>query len=466
MEQRRGQNDARVPKKPHSIPTVSRVERDGRLVELVYEPEVERTRFAVWRNGESTLEDRITTSKQTVLVPFAPENSLIKHAVVLLPSEPTPYGTVAALVEEIEAFIHRYVDVSPVFERIAAYYVLLSWVYDAFNEVPYLRVRGNYGSGKTRFLLTVGAICCKPLFASGASTISPIFHALDSFRGTLVIDEADFRFSDEKAEMVKILNNGNVRGLPVLRSEVTPTKEFSPRAFNVFGPKIVATRGHYDDPALESRFLTEETSHTKMRSDVPISLPDAFHEEALALRNKLLRYRFESFSGAEIDKSAVDPDIEPRLNQILAPLLAVVEDKHHREAIKAFGRSCNQERLEDRGMATEAQVLEVIRDLLVNADHPDLALKDITALFCDRFGGHYDHKVTVRWVGSIVRKRLFLKPVKTRGVYVLPLGERPKLSRLLERYGVGDYAVDEPTFTWEPVEQDGDAPAPQQDIQM
>src|SRR5919204_69092 len=81
--------------------------------------------------------------------------------------------------------------------------------------------------------------CYKAFFASGASTVSPIFHTLDAFRGTLVVDEGDFRFSDEKADIVKILNNGNVRGIPVLRTLVTPQGEFNPKAFHVFGPKLV-----------------------------------------------------------------------------------------------------------------------------------------------------------------------------------------------------------------------------------
>ena len=88
-------------------------------------------------------------------------------------------------------------DVSPSFEKIATHYVLLSWVYDAFQELPYLRVRGDFGSGKTRALLTIGSLCYKPMFASGASTVSPLFRILDAFRGTLVMDESDFRFSDE-----------------------------------------------------------------------------------------------------------------------------------------------------------------------------------------------------------------------------------------------------------------------------
>jgi hypothetical protein len=150
---------------------------------------------------------------------------------------------------------------------VATYYVILTWLYDAFNELPYLRFRGDYGIGKTRALLILGSLCYKGFFASGASTVSPIFHTLDAFRGTLIFDEADFRFSDEKAEIVKILNNGNVQGLPVLRTMMNRQREFNPQAFHVFGPKIVATRGSYDDKGLESRFLTQEMGSRKLRHD-------------------------------------------------------------------------------------------------------------------------------------------------------------------------------------------------------
>src|SRR6202021_1047558 len=129
------------------------------------------------------------------------------------------------LLEEITAYIRRYVSLSDKAIGLSSAYVLLTWVYDAFNELPYLRFRGDYGTGKTRALLVVGSLCYKAFFASGASTVSPIFHTLDTFKGTLVFDEADFRFTDEKAELVKILNNGNAKGFAVLRTQVTPQKE-------------------------------------------------------------------------------------------------------------------------------------------------------------------------------------------------------------------------------------------------
>jgi hypothetical protein len=67
-------------------------------------------------------------------VPYSPGNNLIKNDVVLLSSEPQEYGSEAELVAEIQAYIHRYVDLSPQFERIASYYALFSWLYDGFND--------------------------------------------------------------------------------------------------------------------------------------------------------------------------------------------------------------------------------------------------------------------------------------------------------------------------------------------
>src|SRR3989454_5152262 len=212
-------------KKDTARPTVSTVLPDGSLVEMVYRPDENRTLFCVSKDGAFRYETNLLVSGQR-LVPYSPRNNLLTNEVVLFPSEPLEYDSEEKLIEEIRAFIHRYVDISPLFEQIASYYVLFSWVYDAFNELPYLRLRGDTGSGKTRFLLTVGSLCYKAIFASGASTVSPLFRILDSMRGTLIVDEGDFRFSDEKAELVKILNNGNGRGFPVLRSESVSGREF------------------------------------------------------------------------------------------------------------------------------------------------------------------------------------------------------------------------------------------------
>lgn len=423
----------------YTEPEVSRVLEDGTLIELVYDAADQSTGFVVADGDGWRMENQLRLKSGATLVPYSPRNNLIRSGAVLLPSRPVEYGTESELVASIQRFIHQLVGVSDRFERIATYYVLLSWVYDRFNELPYLRVRGDYGTGKTRFLLAVGSLCYKPIFASGASTVAPLFRALDAFRGTLIIDEADFRMSDEKAEIVKILNNGNMQGLPILRVEVSPQREFNPRAFQVFGPKLVATRSSYEDPALESRFITEDMRTQGLRPDIPISLPASTRGEALELRNKLLLYRLRNYTRVTLDPNLIDRSIEPRLSQILAPLLSVSNDEAFRRDVLELARDYDRDLRRDRGTAIEVQVLSVIRRILSTGSSGVVSIKDIA----DRLAEEepLDHPfVSAKSVGVVVRRRLGLTTQKSRGVFVIPASERTRLERLFERFGVSEEA--------------------------
>jgi hypothetical protein len=417
------------------IPTVSAVLDTGEIVEMIYRREERRTAFVVGRDGTYQEEAFVDLPGGARIVPYRAENNLLRHDVVLLPSHPEEYGSEEKLLGEVRSFIHRYVDLTPTFEEIASYYVLFTWIYDAFNELPYLRVRGDFGSGKSRFLLTVGSLCYKPIFASGASTVSPIFRIIDAFGGTLVIDEGDFRASDEKAEITKILNNGNARGFPVLRSEqVGQRKEFDPRAYAVFGPKLIATRGFFEDRALESRCITEDLGDRPLRGDIPLNLPATFQDEALALRNRLLHYRMRDRGKARDLAGTIDRSLEPRLAQIFAPLLSTIEDPATREKLGLLARRYQRELVADRGMDMEAQLLEVIRDL--SAEGAEVSVKEIAAAFSIRYGADYDRPVTPKRVGMLLRRKLGLVPEKSHGVYVVALADQTKLKRLYEKYGI------------------------------
>ncbi len=419
--------------KQKRVPTVSAALADSRLVEMVMHAGV--TALAVWDGHAADLVSEVPLPDGRLLVPYSPQNNLLAHGVVKLPSGPEEYGTEADLVAAVRSFLHRYVDVTPSFERIAAYYVLLTWVYDAFNELPYLRVRGEPGTGKTRFLLTVGYVCYKPIFASGASTVSPLFRIMDAMGGTLVIDESDFRLSDEKAEVVKILNNGNVRGFPVLRTEqVHGSKEFNPRAYHVFGPKIIATRGFFDDKALESRFISEQMSTDQLRDDIPISLPAAHEEEALQLRNKLLLYRFRNLRHVHTG-GPDDPSLSPRLRQVFAPLLSLVLDEETKQDLLVVARRYEADLAADRGLEVDASLLGVVSELEGELGRPP-SLQELALRFEVRHGAEHAG-LTVRRIGWILRKRFGVLTVKSNGIYIIAPEEQAKLSRLYVRYGVG-----------------------------
>jgi hypothetical protein len=426
-----------------SIPTISRGLPDGTLVELVYNREERTTALAVFRpEGRVSVEPFLDLASDERLVPYSASNNLITTGCVLLPSTVGEFPGKAALVEEVRSFIHRYVDLSPVFEEIATHYVLLTWVYDAFNELGYLRFRGDYGTGKTRALLTVGSLCYKPFFASGASTVSPIFHVLDAFAGTLVLDEADLRFSDATAELSKILNNGTMVGLPVLRTMTNRHRELNPRAFRVFGPKLVAMRELFADRALESRFLTEETGARKLRPDVPIQLPPDLAREALALRNKLLAWRFAARFTVGPDPRRLVPGIEPRLNQTALALLSLVDDPTLRARIgdELVGEEARV--LQERASSSDAAMLIAVQEAFNLSQTGDAAVAMITDIFNRRVGAEHAPPASNKRVGGILRQRLRLTTVKSHGVYVVPRTERQKVATLAVRFGVAQSPPD------------------------
>jgi hypothetical protein len=435
-------SNGRTEQGDRAVPTISAVVDRSTLIELIYDPFDKRTTLAVFENGAYRLANSVTTKTGERLVPYRADNTLIKHNVVLFPSEPDDYGSTAELIAEIRGYIHRYADLSEHFEIIAAHYALFSWVYDRFSELPYVRLRGGFGTGKTRFLLTVGSICRTPIFASGASSVAPLFHMLDRFGGTLLLDEADFRFSDAKADIAKILNNGNAKGFPVLRCESKDGKEFNPRAFQVFGPKLIGMRGYFEDQALESRCLTEVTGSRPLCTGIPVNLPEEQRWEALRLRNKLLMFRFRNYHRFDGCEAALDADLEPRLNQILSPLATVMEDERARNALRVIARESHEGLESERSAGLEAQLLIVLRLLAETARKSGIAVKQVTEIFNRSFGKDYPRKATAKWIGGVIRKRLNLRTEKSHGVFVVAPAEQAKLTLLYPRYGVTDEDVD------------------------
>lgn len=407
----------------------------GAIYEMVYDPEKYKTYFFGFdqsKNSFSLLEEIDINGRR--FRPLPPDNNLVDRGVILFPSKATEYKDEEEILFDIQKFIHKYVDVSEAFEPIATYYVLFTWLYDRFNEVPYLRALGDFGSGKSRFLQTIGSLCYKPIFTGGATTSSPIFRMIDMVKGTLILDEADFRFSDMTSDVVKILNTGYQKGTPVLRSEGKGI--FEVKAFDVFCPKIIASRETYTDKALESRFLIEEMGAGKLRSDIPRTLDINFYEEALRIRNKLLMWRLKNyFEPIEINSEIIE-GIHPRLNQIAIPLLSIIKDKRIRNNLRDFVVKYNGELVTDRGFTLESDLIFAILKIERKTEAKEITVKQITDEINKEIESN-NEKLQARKVGFCLRKKLQLKPHKTRKGFVLSLKEnKDKLDMWKERFGI------------------------------
>ena len=299
-----------------------------------------------------------------LLVATSASDSLAGN-IVHFASDFARYCDLQELFKQTKSFINKYLELPRHYDDISALYVLLSWVYEFAPSLPYLRVLGDWGSGKTRFLQVVGSVCFRPIFASGAATPSPIFRILDQYRGTLVLDEADFKDSSHWTDMVKILNNGYRPGFPVLRSDKVNGK-WRPRGYQVFGPKLIATRFRFADEALESRCLTASML-TLTRRDIPRVLPASFQDEIDSLRSKLLTFRLHNLfklKGGDFSNDLLEPDLQPRLQEILIPLKVLASsDQYLSDTLSTFIKSQQESLYCRRRESNDGRVLAAIIQL-------------------------------------------------------------------------------------------------------
>ncbi|MBU2534492.1 MAG: hypothetical protein KKB37_17265 [Alphaproteobacteria bacterium] len=372
---------------------------------------------------------KVECLEQNPLKVYPRMDALIRKKVIRLPSDIEEYENEKELLSEIQKFIHKYVEVMPEFEKISAYYVLLTWLYDRFNTIGYLRVLGEWGTGKTRFRDVVGSICYKPMYVSGAISTSAVFHLIDQYRGTLLLDEGDFKESTEHAEIIKILNCGYSKGTPVLRAEKSEgTERWHPVPYDVYSPKIITSRQKFWDEALESRCLTE-IMEIKVREDIPIDLPEKFEEEALHIRNKLLKYRLDRYFDITF-QPVVIPYIEPRINQILNPFYSVIQDTKMREEIIDFGRQMHKRLIEDRGTLMQAWVATALVRLYSEQEIITMGeiAKEINEIY------ELEEGITARTVGSLAKK-MNIKKKTIHGRICAKLDDRV-IKTLRIRYGI------------------------------
>lgn len=387
--------------------------------------------------GEITYEDYIDVGSGIKIKPIIGEE--VEKKAILLPSCAEDYGDDKKLDNEIRNYTHKWLDIPKDATQFSIWNVKRSWVFQRFHTLNYLRVLGEPGTGKSRYLDVVGSIHYKPIQTSGATTAAPVFRIIDKWRGTLEMDEADLKISEETADIIKIINIGYEKGKFVMRCDQNDAKVIN--FFNPYCPKILATRGVFKDKAVESRCITHVMKGTS-RDDIPLNLNDDFWNEALRLRNKLLMWRFKNYY--KIDPSPnVDfdlGDLEPRVKQIVSSFISLFKnDTEQLENFKKFIKKYQDELIEDRRNSFEGSIVVAIYDL-VKSGKKDINSQDIV-----NEGGLVDYKGDKLHPRSLSSKLKALGFESARQKRVdtgenkrcIPL-KKEHLLNLFKRYGCND----------------------------
>lgn len=377
------------------------------------------------------------------------------------PSNYGKYDNNLELFEEIKDFINDYVDLPLKFTIVTAVYIMMSWIYNNYKVIPYLRVIGDYGTGKSRFLETVGNLTYKAIMAGGSTSVSSLFRTLDSIKGTLILDEADFKHSDISSEITKILNSGYTPITPVTRMKADKNNgSFEIEIFYVFGPKVIASRERFKDNALESRCLTFQM-FIKKNIGKPSHLPKDFNARAESIRNKLLSFRFNNFQpNLEVDESIIDSIEFPRVKQTilsLAHTAKMINDKVLKSVID-FALEYEKNLIKNESSTLEADILRSTYSLINEAKYERLYIGEITERFnldyLDQYVGRglfqketnldftdgkelSANRISARKVGAILDK-LGLKKERDRSGFYISSREFSKFEPLFERFGVNE----------------------------
>ncbi len=241
----------------------------------------------------------------------------------------TPAPEPKTLYWDVRARIHRYLDFTPDsregIEDTLTMWTMLTYVFPAWDAVPYLRIGGPMGSGKSRVLDVLHRLVFRPMPSSNVSA-SVLFRTLHHRGGVLLLDEAERLKSSDPAqfEIQSILLAGNRRGGRATRNEVVDDK-FVPVDFIVYGPKAIASIGDIP-PTLSSRSIPismfrapDGSTSAKLRIDADPdkwqSVRDDLHVLALEHGPTLLTLA---------DRRDVIPDaINNRNSELWQPLLAL-----------------------------------------------------------------------------------------------------------------------------------------------
>ena len=245
------------------------------------------------------------------------------------------------LFERTQNFIHsRVIFIHECVPTVLALWVMATYCYTLFNYFGYVWLT-SLGPGCGKSLL--GKILSMVAFNATPPLVDPtpatVFRDIEANSPTFILDEVEHLDPEKKGELLSILNAGFERGAKVRR--MTPVgKEWVIRAFDVYGPKVIAGINQIPRP-LQTRAFRIEMRKKKFTEEIASFRPDRQTKWTAELRDDLAIFALRNAKKIArlyarrddlVPQQSKDGIIvfEDRLRDIFAPLYvmaAIVDDE-------------------------------------------------------------------------------------------------------------------------------------------
>ena len=235
--------------------------------------------------------------------------------------EPWPHPVEpAALLSDLSGTIRRFIVCPDETSHAAALWMAMTWFMDVVQVAPLAVITApEKRCGKSQLLFLLGRLVHRPLAASNI-TPAALFRAVDAWKPTLLVDEAD-AFMKDNEELRGLLNCGHTRDSAYIVRVVGD--DHTPKRFNVWGAKALAGIGHLADTLMDRAIVLE------LRRKLP-------HEEVLRLRHaepglfddlasKLARFAMDKRDALRRSRPDLPAALNDRAQDNWEPLLAIAE---------------------------------------------------------------------------------------------------------------------------------------------
>jgi hypothetical protein len=268
----------------------------------------------------------------------------------------------AQVLDEVCAIIRRFVVMDAEQVDAGALWTAHTHLTDVAEVSPPLIANApEKACAKTLLQTVLGRMCYRPLPASNAS-LSALFRAVDLWKPTILIDEADTFFRDN-AELHGLVNAGYARTGFVLRSEVAG-ESYEPRVFQVYSAKSIAgiaLERHLPDSTMSRGIVLN--LRRKRPHEVVHRLRHADRDLFERVAAKLTRFARDFRQQVASTRPHLPDELSDRAQDNWEPLLAIAECAGPAWLLRATSAALALSRQSDAAPSTGNELLADIREV-------------------------------------------------------------------------------------------------------
>ncbi len=289
-------------------------------------------------------------------------------------SSPVNLGT---LLNEIYEAILRHIVCEKEIAYASTLWIAMTYLVHLFDVIALLIVTApEMRCGKSEFRRLIGKMVLRPLEADNMSA-AVLFRSFDLWHPTLLVDEYD-SFVKNNEELRGVFNAGHQRGGCVWRCE---GEKFTPKAFDVFGPKVLAGIGRLPSTLVDRGIILQlrrklPTETIVRQRDVPVGY---FRE----IQSKLARMALD----CAIDISAARPmlpeSLSDRARDNWEPLFQIAQVAGGGWPERAQYAALKLSREEEGSKTVGAELLSDIHEAFASKKTDRLSSSDIINFLCD-----------------------------------------------------------------------------------